>query len=196
MEIVNIGNKDGKCMKCHGNLSQEEKGRNLPICTKCITELKNIVKGSIDIDSLEEYSDDVSNFTDFVRSSAKLMGLGDVVIVQVCHNIFMDMVRGLGKKDRSMAKKIFNDTKRFIDEELEKLGAQGADDLNKSGDFGHKDFFEKMMSNIHKIMKDHENLKNIDDKSGDCNNNIDKDNCENDKKERESSVKRRRIKVD
>lgn len=122
MEIIDIDGQDGTCIKCHLNLSPEEKKRNVPICTKCITELVHIAKDTIDIDGLEEYSDDVSNFTDFVSSSARLMGLGDIVIIQVCFNIYMDMVGGLGNK--SMARKIFNDARRFIDIELERLEKQ------------------------------------------------------------------------
>jgi hypothetical protein len=203
MEIIDIDGKDGKCIKCHLNLSPEEKKRRVPICTKCITELVNIAKDAIDIDGLEEYSDDVSNFTDFVSSSARLMGLGDIVIIQVCFNIYMDMVRGLGNK--SIARKIFNDARRFIDIELERLEKQG-EDFSKDGDFGNKDFFETIMGNLDEMMKHYHNAQSRDDDVNSANGNTndsksdqvsDRESDENKiKKWEESGVKRKRIRVD
>lgn len=201
MEIIDIG--DEKCIKCHLDLSPEEKKRRVPICIKCITELVNIAKDAIDIDGLEEYSDDVSNFTDFVSSSARLMGLGDIVIIQVCFNIYMDMVRGLG--DKSMARKIFNDARSFIDIELERLEEHG-EDFSKDGDLGNKDFFEKIMGSLDEMMKHYHDAQSRDKDVNDANcNAIDRksdhvsdiDNDENKiKKWEESGVKRKRIRVD
>lgn len=206
MEIIDIEGKDGKCIKCHLDLSPDEKKRRVPICTKCITEFVDIAKDDFDADALEEFSNDVRNFTDFVSSSSKLMGLGDIIVVQVCFNIYMDMVRGLASTNRSMARKIFSDARRFIDDELERLEDLGEVEYDKNGDFGNKDFFEKIMGSMEKILKDYHDVQsrndNVDGKSGNTNNrNFDhipgKDNHKNEiKEEGESGSKRKRIRVD
>jgi hypothetical protein len=154
MEIIDIGGKEGTCSKCHVGLSAEEKRSGMSICVKCMTELADMVTNSIGTDDIEEYSNNVSDFTDFVSSSARLMGLDDIVIIQVCFNIYMDGVRDVADRDPNMARKIFKDARRFIDIELERLEDSGEDDSNKSDD-GRKEFFEQMMGNINKMMKDH-----------------------------------------
>jgi hypothetical protein len=156
MEIIDIGEKEGTCPKCHVGLSTEEKRSRMPICVKCMTELADMVTNGIGADDIEEYSNDVSDFTDFVSSSARLMGLNDIVIIQVCFNIYMDRVRDVADGDSNMARKIFRDARRFIDIELERLEDAGKDDSNKNDD-GRRDFFEQMMGNITKMMKDHHN---------------------------------------
>jgi hypothetical protein len=154
MEIIDIGGKEGTCPKCHVSLSAEEKRSRMPICVKCMTEIADTVTNSIDTDDIEEYSNDVSDFTDFVSSSARLMGLDDIVVIQVCFNVYMDGVRDVAERDSDMARKIFKDARRFIDIELERLEDAGEDDSNQN-DGGRRDFFEQMMGNINKMMKDH-----------------------------------------
>lgn len=170
MEIIDIGGKEGTCPKCHAGLSAEEKRSRMPICVKCMTELADMVTNSIGTDDIEEYSNDVSDFTDFVSSSARLMGLDDIVIIRVCFNIYMDGVRDVADRDPNMARKIFKDARRFIDIELERLEDSGEDDSNKN-DGGRRDFFEQMMGNINKMMRDrHKANGKTDDASGEKDN--------------------------
>ncbi len=152
MEIIDIGRKGETCQKCHGDLSTDEKMSKIPICTKCIAELVKIVKNGIDASSIEEFSNDVSDFSDFVSSSARLMGLEDIVVVQVCFNTYMDGVRDLADESPNVAKKILKDTRRFIDIELERLG-DGENDPSKEC-FEDREIFEKMVGSISKMMKD------------------------------------------
>jgi hypothetical protein len=154
MEIIDISGKGGACPKCHRDFNESEKRSKMPICAKCIMELVGVVKGGIDIDSIEEFSDNVSDFADFISSSSRLMGLDDIVVVQVCFNIYMDTVREVADRNPTMARKIFKDTRRFIDIELERLEDSGESNFGTHEDLGSADFFEEMMGNISKMMKD------------------------------------------
>jgi hypothetical protein len=212
MKIIDIGEKDGTCIICHVELSPDEKRSRVPICIKCMSDLADTIKGGIDINSididsaLEEFSNDVSNFTDFVSSSASLMKLDDVVVVQVCFNIYMDTVRDIIDRNPNMARKIFSDARRFIDIELERLEDSGEDDGSKNGDWGKRDIIEKMMGDMSKMMKDFHGAqsRNDDVSGGDDNVNDgkvghmpDKDKDKNEiKKEIETGVKVKRIRVD
>lgn len=165
MEIIDFGRKDGTCIKCHRELSTSEKISGMPICSKCISGLVDIIKDRISGDDLKEFSDNVSNFTDFISSSSKLMGLEDIVVVQVCFNVYMDMVRTMGKRNSFVAKKIFKDAKMFIDMELERLEDGGEDIFDKDRDGGkeeeeEEDPFGKMISRLNLTMREHNALDN------------------------------------
>lgn len=206
MEIIDIGRKDGTCPKCHIELSTDEKRSRVPICTRCIAELAEIFKDNIDMDGIEEFSDNVTDFADFVSSSARLMGLEDIVVVQVCFNVYMDGVREMADSNPTMARRIFRDTKRFIDIELERLEDSGEEDLSKDEDRERgKYLFEKMIGSMGKMMKDRQSVsdKTDDTKSGmvDINNKKSddtlsyKDDVKKDVKEESKSVSKR-IRVD
>jgi len=157
MEIINLGGKDGMCIKCHRDLSTSEKRSMMPICNKCISWLIDIIKDKIGGDGIKEFSDDVSNFTDFISSSSKLMGLGDIVVIQVCFNVYMDMVATMGKKNPIIARKIFKDAKRFIEIELERFEYNEEDCLDKDKE---EDSFGIMMDMFNNLMRDHGVLDN------------------------------------
>ena len=171
MEIIDFGSKDGTCVKCHEELGKEEKRRGIPICAKCMTELMEIVHNSITKDDAKEFADDVSNLTDFISSSSRLMGLDDIVVIQVCFNIYMSMVRKMGRDKSSVAKKIFRDAKRFIEVELDRLEDNHNDDNNNPfREAGIDGIFEKMMNSLNDREKDHRrgNVTKDGKNSGDC----------------------------
>ena len=182
MEVIDVSGKDGMCLKCHRELSASEKKSMVPICIKCIIGLADVIKDGISGDDLREFSDDVNNFSSFISSSANLMGLDDIVVIQVCFNIYMEWVGEMARGNPNVAKKIFKDSKRFIEIELERLEDAGEDDLDR-GSIG--DLFEKILDNICAIKKDNNksNLKNgnVDGEkcsSGGDNVGSDKDNNE------------------
>lgn len=152
MEIINFGGKDGMCLKCHRDLSISEKRSGMPICSKCASGLVDIIKDVIHGDDIREFSHDVSNFTDFISSSSKLMGLDDIVVIQVCFNVYMDMVGTIGRRNPIVAKKIFKDAKRFIDIELERLEDSGEDELDGFDKDKEEDSFGKTIGRLNDLM--------------------------------------------
>ena len=184
MKIIDLGPKDGMCIKCHGELGKDREKSGIPICAKCMEEFMDIVRNGIAKDTIEEFSDDVRNLTDFIYSSSRLMGLDDIVVIQVCFNIYMSMVRKMGRDKPSAAKKIFKDAKRFVEIELERLeDSDGNNDNNDSGNSCDNpfrgtsmgDIFEKMMDSLNSKEKDniiggvtrnHENSGDHDECSG------------------------------
>ncbi len=153
MKTIYTEGKDGVCPKCHNDFSAEEKMRKVPICAKCIGELVDIFKSGIDMSSIEEFSNDVSDFSDFVSSSARLMRLEDIVVVQVCFNIYMDGVRDVAKKNPRIARNILKDARRYIDIELERLDDSGENGPDEDKRFANSDVVERMMSSLGEMMK-------------------------------------------
>jgi len=200
MEIIDFGRKDGTCLKCHRDLSVSEKRSGMPICGKCASGLADIIKGMINGDDLKEFSEDVSNFTDFITSSSKLMGLEDIVVIQVCFNIYMSMTRGMGRKNPIIAKKIFEDAKEFIDMELERLEKperheRGVGDIFGKDKYGEEDPFGEMVSRLNDIMRKHnvadnknDNIENKKDTGGEDIGNIKEGDADNKKDINDSKI--------
>ncbi len=195
------------CLKCHRKLSEENKSRKIPICSQCITDLVDIVSNKMDINSIKEFSDDVNNFTDFIVSSSKLMKVDKIVLIQVCFNIYMSIVKNIAETNPVVSKKIFEDAKGFIDAELEiienkKYSRNDNDFGSKYENFdkeGIKDLFEEVMNRFDAATKID---RRKDEKGGiaeesDCrsdDNNVAGDNISDDKEYGKTTSKR--IKVD
>lgn len=118
METIDFS---GRCLNCHKELSKEDMINRVPVCRECLSSFVDIIKTKVRDNSKQKFSDDVDNFTDFIFSSSKLMGLEDIVLIQVCFNIYMRVVKTMAKEDVTAAKKIFGDSRRFIGTEIEKL---------------------------------------------------------------------------
>ncbi len=216
MEIIDIGRNNDECIKCHGKLSVIDKKLGIPICAKCIAGLVGKIASDIDERSLLKYRDDVDNLTDFISSSSKLMRLDNLIVLQACFNIYMSRVSSMGKIDPTSAKKIFEDTKRYIDIEIGKLEGRTDNDQNncygsdmfKSKE-GDGDLFGKMMSILSGIPKNYDQEKNkndsVDGGSGDNDNKVDNgadhgsktdDNKEDNNGSKENKDVSKRIKID
>ncbi len=118
METMDFG-KQGICLKCGKKLDSEDEKRGLPICYQCTNDLAKYISDRIGKRGIQKFSDDTNNFTDFVVSSSKLMKIDDIGLIQTCFNIYMNTVKIIAKSNLHIAKIILNDTRRFIDIEIE-----------------------------------------------------------------------------
>lgn len=113
-----------KCVKCENKLSEEEKKIGLPLCQKCIDSLLNVVKDRFQKTESRRYENDVENFTKYILSSGGLFKLEDIVIIQGVFNVFMNKLSTFAHKNPTIARKIFEDSIRFIKRELDDLDSK------------------------------------------------------------------------
>jgi hypothetical protein len=109
------------CIKCGDGLTDEEKKMGMPLCQNCISSLTNIIIGKIRKSDEKKIEQDVDNFTKFILSTGKLFKLDDIAIIQCCFNIFMRETTELEDKNLAISEKIFRDSTKFIERELENI---------------------------------------------------------------------------
>lgn len=109
------------CIKCGNGLTDEEKKMGLPLCQSCIGSLTNTIMGKIRKSDEKKIEQEVDNFTRFILSSGKLFKLDNIAIIQCCFNIFMRETTELEDKNLVISQKIFRDSIKFIERELENI---------------------------------------------------------------------------
>lgn len=109
------------CIKCHNELNDEEKEIGIPVCQNCIDSLVGSISQKFTDAERRKTGNDVNNFENYILASGRLMGLGDVSIIQASFNLFMGGVTGLEEKKIDMAENIFQESVKFINNELEKI---------------------------------------------------------------------------
>lgn len=109
------------CARCKNDLTEEEKDMGIPVCQNCIELLVGTVTDKFKRSEGKKFEEDVDNFSRFIISSGKLFRLDDIVIVQCLFNIFMSEVVHLENNNLALSQKIFRDSIKFIERELEKI---------------------------------------------------------------------------
>lgn len=199
--MENFKENSDRCKNCNGELSEKDKVIGMPICSVCIKKMAEIIKDNASKRGLKKYSDDVDNFSKFISSSSKLMGLDYLVVVQTCFNVYMNTLRNLPKRELFLKEKILRDSKSFIEIELENVELEKSanndnDDHDDGIDKSLKGLFDLLIGKLDYMSElGHDAKKDIDhDKNSKGGPNIDE--SKNDEKKDVDIKGSKRIKVD
>jgi len=196
----NIDENSGRCKNCNGELSEEDKRIGMPICTKCIKKMVDIIKNNVSKNSLKKYSDDVDNFAKFISSSSKLMGLDYLVVVQTCFNVYMNTLRNLPRRELFLKEKILRDSKAFIEIELENVELEKSEN-NDSTDDGKdeslKGLFDMLINRLDHMSEMRHNVERDIDHEENSKRDSSLDNSSKDSDKKDVDIKgSKRIRVD
>lgn len=109
------------CMKCHNDLNDDEKAVGMPLCQNCIESIVSGIKKKIAGVEEKKMKVQLENFSRYIISSGKLMGIDDITIMLACFDTFMNKTVDLKDNDIIFAEKIFTHAAEFINGELEKI---------------------------------------------------------------------------
>lgn len=138
------------CLKCRNDLTDEEKKMGIPLCQDCIDSLTSTIKENIIKSDEKKIEQEVDNFTRFISSSGKLFKLDNITIIQCCFNIFMNETKELKYKNLIISQKIFRDSIKFIERELENINDKMNDRNDKRASSADKN---NLISTIDKLIQ-------------------------------------------